>query len=1514
MDGLPSSVPARQLGAAVQQPDVQIKRELVSLYGGEHGASIPSRGYLSDVIWGEQIVYPAETVGNRSAAVMSGNALSSAERIIYYGFNIGQWKWRLDSETTVLTRAFMTQPLLVFLQDVDKVKIAGQMVNSPFFAQALAEHKKYVLDPLWTNNTVLDDLLEGLGEYGVSQLTEVQKLGGAQAFNTRLAQPEITAALQSTQPGINFADKSKTFEIFKGMSVSGSREITTQKEQMDFTSYSTLTYGVQEVVNFENISGGFWDNVDRHFFKVPLLKPVTGWLDKDLVKKTTLGISKIPVLQTVGGSAQVALFRNNPYTPYDAPMAMNLVTAAAVTAEVVGTAAAVFKPELINTLMTEVKAFSDKAQPYVEWTALIYSVAKSGQDLLCTAADAKEGICGDYFKKIDKLMKLVPSGVIDSVQGALKAGEASKPFDENTFCGTAILAGRFTGNVRKTPMDKRSNNTKLAVCAFNELITKPIISNIKDYLPTTYGRIKDVKSIKLTADFFKRAGWKINVTGVPADIRLESLVAQLATTKVGIKDSLKVLSGVMDVSNGTLEFTRAVMDGKVQMLPLLIQLRDALMDYLEENGNAYASAALYDVFKALTPAKYVQLAYAAGNKGTALAWDWMTDPSVVKLAMRRRTKNALDISYQIPEMRAVRYLKVPFNDKKMVSHTLTGTYYRGKDDSYIYPVANDKGSNNLLVMPGFSASIENQSVFDVVDKGTIKQLLAKGNVNLLLDVIKFNSSSEVRDVPSTERKQGDYRYFTTTVQDSFFPWWNPIVGLDAQDVLNQKIFGKDMSKYQAIDFTEIYLNQLKGKANFTLRHKTSGIYSDYTHIAFKSGANEKLFANTFSVYVLNNLKAWATSLNKSSLVYREQKSGSFTGVGEVQLKFNKDVTWSGVGNNGLWAVWHTVQNGKYVWSDPVSLGSILGGETKVLAFPPGIDVKTSELVVYDDILSGYLARSKVSRSQVLNNLVSATYYSQYPLIRVPLPSLASTNSSLLKPIDTDKDGVPDYLDAFKSDPKWAYDTDKDGMPDGWEIQYGLNIYGPADAVKDKDGDGYSNLYEFKSNTSPADKNSKPVPVIAKIVPLTGKVGQTVTLNVSGSNLPSTIVANIAKQTVGCSTATKSATAATFTCPLSVVGSQTLAVKTNTQANGGTVISGGTATFVVSPALTAPKNLKTIPGTSKVTLSWDAVTGAVGYGICRATVSITDVGKCASYAGGAWTGATNTQTELSGLVNGTKYYFRVIALDAKGNKSSASAEVTATPQKIVGVTSKLNDTGITTCSNSTQNGQPCPLLTHPRQDADHGRDVTHNDNSDGHAGFSFTKIGANGETLPNSATDWYCVKDNVTGLIWEIKQGTPNNVKGDSGLHDPDDTFTWYEPDNTKNGGNAGDPAGIPGSINVNYGKTCYGHDHKTVATWCNTKAYVDRVNTDGLCGAKDWRLPSKEELLSIVSYDRDNPAIDTDWFPDTPSESPALFWSISSYAYYYFDYYAWRVDFGGGGASSYFKSSGSRVRLVRSLQ
>jgi hypothetical protein len=68
--------------------------------------------------------------------------------------------------------------------------------------------------------------------------------------------------------------------------------------------------------------------------------------------------------------------------------------------------------------------------------------------------------------------------------------------------------------------------------------------------------------------------------------------------------------------------------------------------------------------------------------------------------------------------------------------------------------------------------------------------------------------------------------------------------------------------------------------------------------------------------------------------------------------------------------------------------------------------------------------------------------------------------------------------------------------------------------------------------------------------------------------------------------------------------------------------------------------------------------------------------------------------------------------------------------------------------------------------------------------------------------------------------------------------------------------------------TCYGYASGSSDSACNTQAFVNRVNTAGLCGASDWRLPNREELRSIVKMDYMPKGdgirhVDTDYFPNT---------------------------------------------------
>jgi len=74
--------------------------------------------------------------------------------------------------------------------------------------------------------------------------------------------------------------------------------------------------------------------------------------------------------------------------------------------------------------------------------------------------------------------------------------------------------------------------------------------------------------------------------------------------------------------------------------------------------------------------------------------------------------------------------------------------------------------------------------------------------------------------------------------------------------------------------------------------------------------------------------------------------------------------------------------------------------------------------------------------------------------------------------DTDNDGITDgtEVSTYNTDPTDS-DTDNDTMPDGWEIQYGLNPANAADADQDNDNDGLTNLEEYQHGTDPNDADT-----------------------------------------------------------------------------------------------------------------------------------------------------------------------------------------------------------------------------------------------------------------------------------------------------------------------------------------------------------------------------------------------------------------------------------------------------------
>lgn len=241
---------------------------------------------------------------------------------------------------------------------------------------------------------------------------------------------------------------------------------------------------------------------------------------------------------------------------------------------------------------------------------------------------------------------------------------------------------------------------------------------------------------------------------------------------------------------------------------------------------------------------------------------------------------------------------------------------------------------------------------------------------------------------------------------------------------------------------------------------------------------------------------------------------------------------------------------------------------------------------------------------------------------------------------------------------------------------------------------------------------------------------------------------------------------------------------------------------------------------------------------------------------------------------------VLAACGSGGGGSGTAPP---PQAGISLGTGLPDTGQTTCYN----GSGPTACTDTRQDAASGRDALGGVSKigGGAAGFDYTKLGSDGTALPASASDWKCVRDNITGLIWEAKTA-------DGGLRSKQWTYSWFDSNAGRNGGDAGGNGTAA---------TC----NSTLGASCTTEAYVDAINTASLCGGADWRLPSQRELLTLLHAGA-LPSIEPAYFANT---AQAPYWSASSYSPT--PGMAWGVHFGYGAGHAEAKTSANHVRLVR---
>lgn len=199
---------------------------------------------------------------------------------------------------------------------------------------------------------------------------------------------------------------------------------------------------------------------------------------------------------------------------------------------------------------------------------------------------------------------------------------------------------------------------------------------------------------------------------------------------------------------------------------------------------------------------------------------------------------------------------------------------------------------------------------------------------------------------------------------------------------------------------------------------------------------------------------------------------------------------------------------------------------------------------------------------------------------------------------------------------------------------------------------------------------------------------------------------------------------------------------------------------------------------------------------------------------------------NGILMGLKAGICTVRADQAGNDKylpapsvETNGEFRATQKTVT-----LTKTGTQRCANATKNNLTCTQESLGeffglKQDGEVQAGAT----------LSYELLTQNNQN---------CIKDVSTGLIWEDKTK-------DGGIRDGRHIYTWYDTNTETNGGDVGGKDLHDLWSRYPTGKTC-----ANSLTQCNTQDFLKALNSSRYCGYTDWRLPTKQELESIIDFGR----------------------------------------------------------------
>ncbi|MBF0470123.1 MAG: DUF1566 domain-containing protein [Gammaproteobacteria bacterium] len=265
----------------------------------------------------------------------------------------------------------------------------------------------------------------------------------------------------------------------------------------------------------------------------------------------------------------------------------------------------------------------------------------------------------------------------------------------------------------------------------------------------------------------------------------------------------------------------------------------------------------------------------------------------------------------------------------------------------------------------------------------------------------------------------------------------------------------------------------------------------------------------------------------------------------------------------------------------------------------------------------------------------------------------------------------------------------------------------------------------------------------------------------------------------------------------------------------------------------PSNIQIEPRDGSVLVTWDKVEGASEYRVYIArkpelSVDVLTPYNYLEFEGGTYypvgirAGKTKGILEVRGVANGYDYY--LVMTSVIGNQESlASSQRSFTPVDI------------------------------------------------------YAKIGSDGSTLSDGATNFVCVEDKQNRLMWEVKSN-------DGSIHDRDDQYALVSINNL-----------------------------------------LAQANGVAPCSFDDWRMPTQDELATLIycssgptrreleaagcNADHNTPTIDTNYFPQVQTGKEAYYWSSPQNSYTSDE--GWGVNFYNGSVTVDDSRNLHYVRLVR---